>query len=588
MSCFVYFDTVYHVFSFHTSINELHLIRFTKLSNVYAYIESKRINRVFCNTKIPGFVNVKVKAYDKHMNKMYIAKLFEPSNIKVFTEFISNIPLTILDRLIDFTSLKEKVSLKFENGDYLHVYGNVNVDFILNKIFISCSNNLSKQCRQMLDFNLRFPLVLIDSITARHDLIETFIKNVNTDDLLEKMPKNDICAFKRTDNIRNEIEKLENVLKYLKDATIVIDTLGGKGVMIGNVKAKLNEIQPLIDCIRHTIDQYPIQNGKLLKGRCTRLDLIHSNAKSKFRGSFFDFKENTFVVEESVSQKPFFEYVLLRLNKSKKVITNSFLMNLGNEFTVLMNEINKSFLERVEEIYTMLCNFSNEIQYIKNEVTKLEVANASAQFCKYYDLNRPTLNKNKIFEIKELNFLSLVTNKAVTRNNVTFTENKPVKLVRGLNASGKSTFSMGIVYTILLNQSGLFVPCSRANLPIFDSLLVVKDTTDNVFAAKSTFINHIVDVSHCLNVVETNSSKNHFIYFDELCSCTNNKEGRRLFYKIVNYMTTKKNLRSILTTHYTEENNKYIEELYSNNEYVISEKKPVQTVSAFDFFLKYV
>ena len=134
------------------------------------------------------------------------------------------------------------------------------------------------------------------------------------------------------------------------------------------------------------------------------------------------------------------------------------------------------------------------------------------------------------------------------KNNVTI--DKKI-IITGPNAAGKTTVIKSTMMNIILSQQIGYGFYEKAEIKPYDYLhcyLNIPDTSgrDSLFQAESRRCKEILD---CL---EKNHDKTHFCIFDELYSGTNPYEAVASAYGYIDYLSTKKNVDLMLTTHYIE------------------------------------
>ena len=134
------------------------------------------------------------------------------------------------------------------------------------------------------------------------------------------------------------------------------------------------------------------------------------------------------------------------------------------------------------------------------------------------------------------------------KNNVTI--DKKI-IITGPNAAGKTTVIKSTLMNIILSQQIGYGFYEKAEIKPYDYLhcyLNIPDTSgrDSLFQAESRRCKEILD---CL---EKNHDKTHFCIFDELYSGTNPYEAVASAYGYIDYLSTKKNVDLMLTTHYIE------------------------------------
>jgi DNA mismatch repair ATPase MutS len=124
-------------------------------------------------------------------------------------------------------------------------------------------------------------------------------------------------------------------------------------------------------------------------------------------------------------------------------------------------------------------------------------------------------------------------------------------IITGPNAAGKTTVIKSTLMNIILSQQIGYGFYEKAEIKPYDYLhcyLNIPDTSgrDSLFQAESRRCKEILD---CL---EKNNDKTHFCIFDELYSGTNPYEAVASAYGYIDYLSTKKNVDLMLTTHYIE------------------------------------
>ena len=155
-----------------------------------------------------------------------------------------------------------------------------------------------------------------------------------------------------------------------------------------------------------------------------------------------------------------------------------------------------------------------------------------------------TSNKPKLL-MQDAYYPTMISDKVVP-NNISLKTNK---LITGPNASGKTTLLKTVTTNLLLSQQLGFGFYRKAKITPFDYIhcyLNIPDTSsrDSLFQAEAR---------RCLDIITTinnNRDKKHFCIFDELFSGTNPYEAISSAQSYLEYISTIKNVRFMLTTHF--------------------------------------
>jgi DNA mismatch repair protein MutS len=98
-------------------------------------------------------------------------------------------------------------------------------------------------------------------------------------------------------------------------------------------------------------------------------------------------------------------------------------------------------------------------------------------------------------------------------------------LLYGTNAVGKTSFIKSIGISIIMAQSGLFVPCSNFVYKPYNYIFTRIIGNDNIFKGLSTFAVEMSELRTILRLADDNS----LILGDELCSGTENTSAISIF-----------------------------------------------------------
>lgn len=252
-----------------------------------------------------------------------------------------------------------------------------------------------------------------------------------------------------------------------------------------------------------------------------------------------------------VSYKPFFNDFNIHLSN---------LILLHNDIEDI--EIYNNFIHKFSNIGYLLKSyyliFSN-IDYEKSIIYSMEfegyIDNLTSIHNHYNNKNisLANFNNNNTCKLKEQYYPPLI-NESPIKNNCNLNKNM---IISAPNKSGKTTILKTTAINIIFSQQfgcGFYSSASITPFTHIHSYINIPDTSsrDSLFQAESRRCKDIIDI-----INNTDSNKRHFCIFDELYSGTNPVEASLAGTAFLQYLQNFKNVKFILTTHYTSICKKY-------------------------------
>ena len=121
-------------------------------------------------------------------------------------------------------------------------------------------------------------------------------------------------------------------------------------------------------------------------------------------------------------------------------------------------------------------------------------------------------------------------------------------LLTGPNMAGKSTLMRQVALSVLMAQSGCFVPAEKAKLPIYKKLFTRIGANDLLAEGLSTFMVEMSEAGEILN----NADKESLVIIDEVGRGTSTYDGMSLAQAILEFLVSQTQATVFFATHYHE------------------------------------
>jgi len=274
---------------------------------------------------------------------------------------------------------------------------------------------------------------------------------------------------KELDNYESRIKELENnLLKIAKKIESLFE---------GNIKVSINELD---------------KEGHHLGLTKTRFNLI----KDKFNEIFIEIDNKNY----------FFKDFNIKTLTNNVKISGSIIDEISDEIILLRQKVisltSKLFLDKLEE-------FENNypfLEEISQKIAQIDVALSSAITAKKYNYSKPIIN-NKKLKIKDLRHPLIEINQEngiYVPNDIDFNEYDGM-LLYGINSSGKSSLMKSVGIAVILAQAGFFVPATKMEFSLYDSIFTRIISKDNLSKGLSTFAVEMMELKNIFKRATSNS-----------------------------------------------------------------------------------
>jgi len=167
------------------------------------------------------------------------------------------------------------------------------------------------------------------------------------------------------------------------------------------------------------------------------------------------------------------------------------------------------------------------------------LANKKINYCRFVEHTKKST-------VMESGYYASLKDGEPVKNTVDLKKNM---IITGPNASGKTTVLKSMLINILLSQQfgcGFYESAKLTPYHHIHCYLNIPDTSgrDSLFQAEARRCKEILDA------VDDNDTERHFCAFDELYSGTNPEEAEQSATAFMRYLTKRKNVACMLTTHF--------------------------------------
>lgn len=209
------------------------------------------------------------------------------------------------------------------------------------------------------------------------------------------------------------------------------------------------------------------------------------------------------------------------------------------------------------ELLTGLLNYIKPIQLNANLIAQLDVLLNFATIAKKNHYTRPTINENKVIDIKGgrhpvIEKTLPVGEEYITNDVYLDSEGQQIIIITGPNMAGKSALLRQTGLIVLMAQMGCFVPAKHAEIGLVDKIFTRVGASDNLSSGESTFMVEMNETASILN----NLSDRSLILLDEIGRGTSTYDGISIAWAIAEYLHNHSNAKAktLFATHYHELN----------------------------------
>ncbi|PBK98891.1 DNA mismatch repair protein [Armillaria gallica] len=442
---------------------------------------------------------------------------------------------------------------------------------------------------------LKQPLVNLHEIRRRQNLVEIFVDDSNSrrslqDDYMKVMPdlhrlskrfQKSLASLEDVVRVYQVVLKLPGMIKTLNDVqtkeehtslideayltalrehesnlskysemveqTLDLDQLDHHSYVIKpDFDPRLKEFADELSKLRDGLDEEHQSVGDDLN---MELDKKLHLENSQVYGYCFRLTKND---AKGLSTK---KYTELGTNKSGVYFTTKTLKSLAEDFKDISDKYTRTQSGLVKEVVNIASTYTPVLESLDNIIAHLDVILSFA----HVSVNAPEpYVKPTVFE---MGGGSLVLKDArhpclEVQDDVHFIANdiemikgeSEFQIITGPNMGGKSTYIRQTGVIALMAQTGCFVPCSEAKLPVFDSVLCRVGAGDSQLKGVSTFMAEMLETA----IILRSATPNSLVIIDELGRGTSTYDGFGLAWAISEHIASKIHAFCLFATHFHE------------------------------------
>ncbi len=447
---------------------------------------------------------------------------------------------------------------------------------------------LNRTCTPMGARRLRqwilFPLLDLDEISRRHDIVEYFFKDPDT-----RCKAAD--ALQRVADLQRTVTKVGSRRISPRECVGLCNSLAASTALrrvlaesdsqpLRDTAAAMCDCTPIIDTIAATLTpDAPAQLGRgpaIAPGVDAELDelrALHSGGKQALADIQARESEATGIPSLKIGFNNVFGYYIEVRNTHRDKVPESWirkqtLVNAERYITPELKEYEEKIMGAEEKIdaiearifASLVDGLSRLIPDMQSHATGAEYTDcllALADAADTFGYVRPTVDDSETILIRQGRHpvieRRLPAGEPYIANSLEIdTEKTQILMITGPNMSGKSALLRQTALITLMAQIGSFVPAESAEIGFVDKIFTRVGASDNISSGESTFMIEMNEAAAILN----NMSRRSLILFDELGRGTSTYDGISIAWAIVEHIHENPHAhpRTLFATHYHELN----------------------------------
>ncbi|MDE7180952.1 MAG: DNA mismatch repair protein MutS [Muribaculaceae bacterium] len=429
-----------------------------------------------------------------------------------------------------------------------------------------------------------FPLLDLDEIRRRQDIVEYFFRDPDTRDRARQ-------ALQHVGDLRRIISKVGARRLTPRDAVALKNSLSATGMLrkilgasdspaLRQLAARMPDPSGVVDTLRRTLlPEAPVAIGKapaIASGVDKELDELRALAAGG-RQALDEIQareaEATGISSLKIGFNNVFGYYIEVRNTHRDKVPENWirkqtLVSAERYITPELKEYEQKITgaeERMlaietrlfEQLRDGLMRLIPDLQDNAEGAEQTDCLLALSDAAYEYGYVRPEVNDSLVIDIREGRHpvieRRLPPGEPYIANSLRLDADKTqIMMITGPNMSGKSALLRQTALITLMAQIGSFVPAEAASIGYTDKIFTRVGASDNISSGESTFMIEMNEAASILN----NMSPRSLILFDELGRGTSTYDGISIAWAIVEYIHENPyaHARTLFATHYHELN----------------------------------
>jgi DNA mismatch repair protein MSH2 len=449
---------------------------------------------------------------------------------------------------------------------------------------------------------LRQPLLDLEAIGKRHDIVEAFVEDTELRsglaDKLRKTPdlRRYVKKFRRGQGVLQDLIALYDLLVRMPDVLDDLKAYEGEHAALlaaeftqpleaqsGAARQYVNMVETTVDldelaqnryCVNARFDE-DLADLKQVKDEvhekiarhhddvCKKLASIKTKGASGVKLEERDdniHKGFNFVVTQAneVKIRGKKEYEVIQAKKSGAYFLTPELRTFSKEYYAAHSAYLESQEDIVSKAMEVAATFTPVFEELELVLAKMDVllSFATATVDAPTPYTRPIMRPmgEGVVELRASRHPCVEVvqdDKPFIANDVSLgrtAEAGLLHLITGPNMGGKSTYIRQVGVALLMAQAGCFVPADEATLTVVDNILCRVGAGDSQLRGVSTFMSEMLETAAILRT----ATKDSFVIIDELGRGTSTYDGFGLAWAISEHLATKTRAACLFATHFHE------------------------------------